>query len=393
VQKISYLVSHPIQYFSPLFREMELTKEIDLTVYYCNDPVGRNVDTGFGKTIVWDVPLLDGYKSYFLKNFSPSSSIDNKFFGLMNFGIVKALINDQSDIIIVHGWSYFTNILAILTARFLGKKLWVRAESPLSQEIIKPKVLRSLKMIVLGYGLFRLVNKFLYIGQQNRNFYLYYGVPSSKLLYAPYTVDNSFFILQANKLRKDKIQLRNHYGFSRESVVILFSGKYIFKKRPLDLLKAFQKLKHLPVTLLMLGEGELRNEMESFIKEKELKNVFLTGFINQSEISNFYALSDLFVLPSGPGETWGLVVNEAMLFQLPVIVSSTVGCAKDLVKDGQNGFVFEEGNIDQLAESLITLVTDHELRKRAGYLSGEIIASYNYSVMIESIKSELKTSK
>jgi len=248
-------------------------------------------------------------------------------------------------------------------------------------------------MIVLGYGLFRLVNKFLYIGQQNRNFYLYYGVPSSKLLYAPYTVDNSFFILQANKLRKDKIQLRNHYGFSRESVVILFSGKYIFKKRPLDLLKAFQKLKHLPVTLLMLGEGELRNEMESFIKEKELKNVFLTGFINQSEISNFYALSDLFVLPSGPGETWGLVVNEAMLFQLPVIVSSTVGCAKDLVKDGQNGFVFEEGNIDQLAESLITLVTDHELRKRAGYLSGEIIASYNYSVMIESIKSELKTSK
>jgi len=78
-KKISYLVSHPIQYFSPLFRDLASDPVIDLTVYYCSNPAGLNqADQGFGRIVTWDVPLLDGYRFEFLKNLS-SGSVNNKF--------------------------------------------------------------------------------------------------------------------------------------------------------------------------------------------------------------------------------------------------------------------------------------------------------------------------
>jgi len=123
--------------------------------------------------------------------------------------------------------------------------------------------------------------------------------------------------------------------------------------------------------------------------QSNLKDVLLTGFINQSEIGKFYSLADIFVLPSGAGETWGLVVNEAMLFQLPIVVSNAVGCAGDLVVSGENGFIFKEGDVDELARRLSELTTKSELRKTLGDRSGKIIENFDYSVMVNGIKREL----
>jgi len=104
--------------------------------------------------------------------------------------------------------------------------------------------------------------------------------------------------------------------------------------------------------LVMVGEGELRTEIENFINDNKLANVHLPGFINQSEIVKYYAVADVFVLCSGEGETWGLSVNEAMNFNLPVVVSEMAGCAHDLVQFGVNGFVFKCGNVRVLANQI-----------------------------------------
>ena len=384
---ISYLISHPVQYFSPLFRQLAKSERMKLLVYYCANPrKKKQVDKGFGQVVTWDFPLLEGYKSKFLRNLSWASSLDNKFWSLINFDIVMKLVSDKSEIVIVHGWSYFTNYLTIITAKLLGKKVWLRGENPLNQEIKKPKLLRVAKKIILQYCLFKLVDRFLYIGTQNRNFYQYYGVRDRQFIFAPYAVDNLYFSTQAAQLKGNRSKLRSGYGVPTDSVVILFSGKYIQKKRPLDLLQAYARLKDTSVALVMVGEGEMRTEMEKFIKQFGLKNVFLTGFINQGEISNFYSLADIFVLPSGPGETWGLVVNEAMLFQLPVLVSSTAGCSTDLVKHGENGFIFEEGNVDELTNYLTMLIENEAMRKGAGESSRNLIAAFDYSVMIKNME-------
>lgn len=91
--KIAFLLTHPIQYFSPLFREMAKHPKIDLTVYYCSDESVRGMkDVGFGKEVKWDIPLLEGYKYKFIKNYSPIPTIFKPPLGLMNLGIVKELV-------------------------------------------------------------------------------------------------------------------------------------------------------------------------------------------------------------------------------------------------------------------------------------------------------------
>jgi len=311
----------------------------------------------------------------------------------INLDIIRKLYRDKSQIVIVHGWSYVTNWIAIVAARLLGKQVWLRSENPHNQEMMKPSWLRTIKKAFLQFGLFKLVNRFLYIGTQNRDFYLYYGVSREKLIYAPYCVNNDFFLGQAEAIRGRKEDLKTSLGLSNDSIVILYSGKYIIKKRPMDLLKAYSALVNKNTVLIMVGEGYLRQELENYCAENKLRNAIFTGFVNQSEISKYYGVADIFVLPSGIGETWGLVVNEAMVFGLPVIVSATVGSSVDLVKKGENGFVFREGDIEELTRYLALLVNDEGMRAKAGDSSRRIIEGFTYSVMIENMKKHFKTKK
>jgi len=139
-----------------------------------------------------------------------------------------------------------------------------------------------------------------------------------------------------------------------------------------------------------VGDGVLRSNLEKYVKENNLKNIHFTGFKNQTELPQYYALADIFVLPSGIGETWGLVVNEAMCFSLLVIVSDVVGCGQDLVRQNENGFVFLLGDINKLAERLKELAENKEKREQFGKKSFEIIQKYSYKKDIEGILKALK---
>ena len=137
---------------------------------------------------------------------------------------------------------------------------------------------------------------------------------------------------------------------------------------------AYEKVDLENKALVYLGDGYLRRDLEEYVKEKKLEDVYFLGFKNQTAIPGYYVMSDIFVLPSTIGETWGLVVNEAMCFHLPVIVSDMVGCVKDLVRHGENGFIFKTRNIDELSGYLIKLLLEPELRAKMGKRSLEIIA-------------------
>jgi len=137
--------------------------------------------------------------------------------------------------------------------------------------------------------------------------------------------------------------------------------------------------------LLFVGDGALRSELENYIKEHNLKNVHFTGFKNQTELPKYYAMADIFVLPSGVGETWGLVVNEAMCFSLPVIISDIVGCGKDLVKNEKNGYIFPVGDVKKIAEHLADLIKNPKRRKLFGEKSLNIIKNYNHDRDIDGI--------
>jgi glycosyltransferase involved in cell wall biosynthesis len=140
--------------------------------------------------------------------------------------------------------------------------------------------------------------------------------------------------------------------------------------------------------VLFLGHGEQREELESFATDRGL-SVHFAGFVNQSELPKHYAAADAFVLPSldDPRAT---VVNEAMASGLPVLITDRCGPAGDIVRHGENGFVFAPGDVASLAAHLDTLAEQPALRDRMARRSREIIAGWDYERGVEGVLEALR---
>jgi len=387
--KIAYFISHPIQYFSPLFREM--AKEWDLTVYYfSNVSVRGGIDKGFGTTVAWDIPILDGYQYRFLDNFSLDKSMDNRFLDAVNPGVFKALFKSKADVIMVNGWTYCSTLMVILFAKLLGKRVWLRADNPYNQEMRKSKRSLFLKRFLLGKIFFPcFIDRYMYTGKESKKFFIYYGIKAFKLVYTPHAVDNDYFgNFKAAKTNPEILKQQLSLPLSKK--VILFTGKFIFKKRPMDLLAAYKQLNNPAYCLVMVGDGELREEMERYIRTQQLENVILPGFINQKLILAYYKIADVFVMCSGLGETWGLSVNEAMNFAKPVVISDTCGCQADLVENGLNGYVYPERDVDAMARGLEKILGNESLCEQMGKASAEIILRFSIPTIIKNLKITLE---
>lgn len=386
--KIIFVNSHPIQYFAPMYKYMN-EQGVKTSCWYCSDDsIKGGFDQEFGVKITWDIPLLDGYEYRFFKNNSWKSSPENGFFGLINLSMLLSLAKAPKSLIVVHGWHYFTLFWVLVLGRLFGHTMCLRCDVPANQERLKTGWAQSIKRIGLRYLLFPRINYFLYVGSQNRLFYKNLGISDNQLIFCPYSVDNERFRKEYLALVGHTANLRQQLSIPVQAKVIIFSAKYIIKKRPLDILQAFAQLNNSDLWLIMVGEGELRSEMEQFISENQVKNVILTGFINQSRISEYYAIGDLFVMCSGAGENWGLSVNEAMNFNLPLILSDLSGCADDLVKPGSNGYVFKTGDIADLREKLKQALLDNKLTEVIP--STSIVKDYSYDTVTKSLDALVK---
>jgi glycosyltransferase involved in cell wall biosynthesis len=134
---------------------------------------------------------------------------------------------------------------------------------------------------------------------------------------------------------------------------VLFVGKLVDRKRPLDALHAVAGLRRegVPVEMTFAGSGELQAELEAAARNSGVPAAFL-GFVNQSRMPEIYAAADLIVLPSDGSETWGLAINEAMACGVPAVVSDAVGCGPDLVEPERTGAVFPLADVAALAGAL-----------------------------------------
>jgi glycosyltransferase involved in cell wall biosynthesis len=339
-------------------------------------------DPGFGRKVQWDIPLLAGYRSILIPNRSRQPGLA-RFFGLLNPAIIAELRQERYDAVLMHGYNYATHWLAFLAARFTGTALWLRGESTLSAP--RPLSVQMAKQATLR-PLFRTAQACLYIGSLNRQFYEYYGVDTDRLFFAPYSVDDSFFRYQSQLPGSNRGALRQRLGIATDMPVILVAGKLSAKKQPLHLLRAFERLRaRRQCALIFAGDGELRVAIQTTCADRSIPDVYITGFLNQTEMPAAYSASDVLVLPSAWGETWGLAINEGMNCSLPVVVTDRVGCASDLVRDGENGYVVSWNDVNALVDALEKLIADPELRKRFGCRSFEIIQDYSLERTVEGV--------
>lgn len=386
--KLAILNTHPIQYFAPLYKELAKEENIDLTVLYCSRwGLEEYKDPQFKTTFKWDIPLLDGYNYKFLKNIRKTQDV-NKFFNLINLEIIPELFRNKYDVLWINGHNNLTNIFAVITAKIIGIKLLMRAETQLN---VKPnKIKKIIRKPIMNF-FYRMFDGFLYIGTRNKEYYKYIGVPDNKLFLVPYSVNNDFFIAKVEEAKKNNIELKNKYKLHNEHLNILYASKLMKRKNPLDLIKAFKVVKEkvTNVNLVFVGTGEEEKGLKKFIADYNIKDVYFLGFLNQSELPEVFALSDIFVLPA-VNEQWGLIINEAMCAGLPIITTNVVGAAPDLVKEGINGFTFKPSNINELAEKLLIILSDNKLRMSMGDKSREIINNWSYKECIDGIQLALK---
>lgn len=367
--RVALVATHPIQYHVPWFRALAVRAEVDLKVYFALLPDSAQQGIGFGIPFQWDIPMLEGYAWEALPNARATPALGT-FFGSSTPGVLEALRRDRPDAAILTGWNALPLLQALWACERLRLPRIVRGESNAMR--LRPAWVRAgHRMLLSRYG------AALAIGKANRDFYVANGLDERSIFPALYFVDNARFAAAALSLQPERSRLRSAWSIPGESVCFLFAGKLEPKKRVLDLIAAVAAMRDdvARVHLLVVGTGEQQEEVAAAVARDRLP-VTLAGFLNQSRISEAYAAADCLVLPSDYGETWGLVVNEAMASGLPAVVSDRVGCGPDLVDDGVTGAVFPFGDVGALVRVLRSLAADPARLKGMGQRARERIAAY-----------------
>jgi glycosyltransferase involved in cell wall biosynthesis len=388
--RVACLVSHPIQYQAPLFRYLAARPGIDLTVFFLSDfSIRAYRDSGFGVSVKWDVPLLDGYRHDFLPHLGSGSGLS--FWRPWTFGLRTRLRRGRFDALWVHGYAHRGCIAGIAAAKSLGIPVMLRGESNLLSETDDALKLR-LKRIAMP-ALLRTIDGMLAIGRLNREYYLHYGVEAGRIFPMPYAVDNEFFRAAADRARPHRERLRAELGLTPGRAVILFASKMHPHKRAGDLLEAYARMSpdgaaEPAACLVFAGDGEERAKLERRARSLKWDSIRFIGFRNQSELPALYDLSDVFVLPSDH-EPWGLVINEVMNAGKPVVVSDCVGAGPDLVEDGVNGLVYPARDVAALANRLHRMIDNPEDRAAMGARAIEKVAHLGFEADRDGLLSAL----
>ncbi len=370
--RLLVFTTHPIQYQAPWFQAIENSGQFEQLVAFSYIPTSVDQAVGFDVAFEWDVPLREGYHSTVLDTFDFGRAAP-RWLRRPSRRIGALLDSFRPDVSLVLGWQEVSLIQAMRASWMRGVPVLVRGEST-------PRAKRG-QLVRWGQrAIVKRVEIVLAIGQRNRRFYRELGVADARIVDARYCVDNERFSRSTACLRERRADLRRGLGVPTDALCVLFVGKLEPKKRPLDLIEAVSvaRKRGASVYALIVGEGPLRASCERRAAELRIPAKML-GFLNQSELPEAYVCADGLVLPSDEGETWGLVVNEAMACGLPAIVSDQVGCAPDLVLEGETGETFRCGDVHALADVLVRWAMDHE-RVLAMGRNAEVRVRKHYSI-------------
>ncbi|QTE36661.1 glycosyltransferase family 4 protein [Mucilaginibacter gossypii] len=379
MKNLAIVITHPIQYYAPVFKLLYERQKINVMVFYTWGEGGlQKFDPGFGKTITWNLPLLEGYPYEWVKNISTDPGSHHSK-GIDNPDLISQINNWQPDVIMVYGWFYKSHLKIL--KYFKGRvPVIFRGDSTLLDDKGGIKsVLRSLFL----KRIYRHIDFALYAGSNNKAYFKKCGLKETQLFFAPHAVDNDRF---AEDRTNEALTLRKQLGIADDEKLLLFAGKFEHKKNPLSLLEAFIDVTQPGTHLLFAGNGILEIELKN--KASRHKNIHFIDFQNQLYMPVVYQACDIFCLPSkGPGETWGLAINEAMACGKAILISNKVGAGTDLVKDYENGLIFNANDGVDLKSKLKTLLLyDKTALFTMGQQSREIIEGWSFVKQVEAIE-------
>lgn len=360
--RIAVVVSHPIQHFAPWHRKVAALSGVELKVFYCIDwGATAYFDRDFGTEVKWDIPLLDGYASEVLPHNKDVKTLG--FFQVDNPAITNSLEDFLPDVVQVFGYAHRTMWRAV---RWCNKNqvpvlLYSDSNAAASGSLWK----RLAKAIVVK-NFYRRVDGALFNGDNNHDYHIHYGLPAERLFQGALPIDKERLALSVGDPQTARREIRQQHGIPDDAFVTVFSGKLSARKSPAHLVNAIQRLaeRGTDIWAILAGEGCERTRIEQGLKTRNIRNVALAGFVNQSVIGKYYAASDVLVVPSAY-DPHPLVVPEAGCFGLPVIASDRLGCIGklDTARVGENTLVYPWSDIGALSNCIMKLHEDKSLRR------------------------------
>lgn len=286
-------------------------------------------------------------------------------------GIIKAIRAFKPDIVNLTGYYDFASWAVLFYCKISNIKTILSNEST-ADDHARNKLKEFLKSLII-----KQFDGYFNFGTLSKNYLLGLGVKPEKMLVNRNCVDN--------KALKNIYQNCLPQRINRQKALNLVSKNFIFVGRLIDYKNLFFFLEAFGIAqsesnedwgVIILGDGEQKEDLQQFVKEKNVRHISFQQGVSWQQVPEYLALSDVLVLPSY-SEPWGLVVNEAMACGLPIIVSEKCGCAIDLVKNGENGFLFSPDNIEQLTLILRKFMNQEVDLERMGELSEKIIQEYS----------------
>lgn len=356
-----------------LFREIAKDPAIDIEVMFLTATArGRSWevggDLGFKYSVLWNRTVESYGRDVF------NSQGREHFQLILNPTLPVALIRKRFDLVLAFGYFDPACQMAALFCKATGTPFMLWSGSTLFENKRLRRYTDVLKKLVI-----RAASGYVAYGTRARDYLISLGASADRIWISTNTVDVREFHAQSQMCRMNRVAMRRSLGLTASQPVILFVGRLVEIKGVQFLLDALPLIQEeIPdAALVLAGDGAHEPELRRIVSERKLNPVVFLGNRPLEALPATYALADVLVLPTYTGEVWGLVVNEAMAAELPVVATSLCGAAADLILPGENGYIVPPQDPRALSQSLISIVTARTTAVQMGKRSWEIIQRYD----------------
>lgn len=366
--RLSFFVSHLTPFEGPLYPKIVRQGQLELDVYFWRkQPLEQWVERG-GIKLQWDSSsALQGYSYHEL----PSQPLT-----CWRYILNQALTPPEHRVALINGWSTKASILALIAARLRNIPIILRLDTV---DLYPTSLLKTLRRRIVRSIIYRLPAAFMGISSLTRQHLQRWGIKNEAIFTFPYAIDNAWLAETAARHSVRRTDLRHALGIESHTDVIMTALKFFPREGARDIVQAFAGLEawHNATTLLLVGDGPMRPDLEDLVQQHPTMKVVFTGWVPYARLIELFAISDLFVHP-GLEEPWGCSVQEAAACRLPIIGSDLVGATHDLVQPGVNGMVYQGGNVEALRAALIAMLKQREQWSAMGEQSWRIVQDWGH---------------
>ena len=334
-------------YRLPIFEQ--LSKRFNVHVYFCTQKSPERL---------WDTDIVNRYsfKWSVLPNFKIGEFV-------INPTVLFEAVKDWDVYLISEGYDIgLSVILSIIGAKIKQKPivLWTEhIDTPHSkrQESVTKRILKRIYELLI----YSQATIFVGYSKKSKLFLINRNIPSSKIIFGSQVMPFSLICRDKDKDKKSDKNLKTiKIDTSKFKRFVTYIG-YFRKPKGIQLLiKAFKKITIRDTALILAGAGPYEKELRR-IAEKD-KRIFFIGYVDGQKKSTIYSLATVFVLPTFH-DAWGLVINEALYFGVPVITTTAAG-GSQIIINGKNGFVVPPEDENALKRSIETLLENPKLQRK-----------------------------